>query len=154
MGQIIKNLAKAVGLKPAIFNNRFVVEACEDFHFHYRNLRIRISYADWPTFAKGFSDAYLRWERTGRPFSKHTELCRKVVASNSPDDGIQINLNKNLYKLNEGRIFSLGTDLADSTYIHLKYRDLRLEMTREEFGIFAKAVGEAEDQLWKEETSG
>jgi hypothetical protein len=144
MGQTIKNLAKVESLSQAIFNNRFVVEACEDFHFHYRNLRIRISYADWGQFAKGFSDAYLRWEKQGRPFGKHTELCRKIIAMNAHDDGIQVNLNKNLYKLNKDKIFSEGEGtLQDDEYVHLKFRDLRLEMTKEEFKTFAQCVAEA-----------
>lgn len=148
MGQTIKNLAKAELSSPAVFNNRFVVEACEDgFHFHYRNLRIRISYADWPLFAKGFSDAYLRWEKQGRPFGGHTELCRKQVASNALEDGVQVNLNKNLYKLNEGKIFSEGTDLKDNEYIHFKTRDLRLEMPLAEFEVFSDAVIKAREQL-------
>lgn len=152
MGQTIKNLAKAELSSKAIFNNRMVVEACEDFHFHYRNLRIRISYADWPQFAKGFADSYYRWEKQGKPFGKHNELCRKFVATHPCDDGIQINLNKNLYKPNEGRIFSEGTDLADKEYIHFKVRDMRLELTLDEFKALAKCVKEAEEALCEQQS--
>jgi len=150
LGQTIKNLANEKLNNPAIFNNRFVVESCEDFHFHYRNLRIRISYADWPQFAKGFSDSYLRWEKQGRPFGKHTELCRKMVATIPKDDGVQINLNKNLYKQNEGRIFSEGTDLKDDEYIHVKIRDMRLEFTKDEFLKLADCFIKAKEALTKE----
>lgn len=149
MGQTIKNLAKAELSPKSVFNNRFVVESCEDFHFHYRNLRIRISYADWPQFAKGFSDAYLRWEKQGRPFGGHTELCRKTVALTPADDGIQINLNKNLYKPNQGRIFSKGEDTlqGEKEYIHFKYRDLRMEMPISEFKVLADVIVKARDKL-------
>lgn len=147
MGQTIRNLASRELSRPAIFNNRFVVEACEDFHFHYRNLRLRISYADWPSFAKGFSDAYTRWEKQGRPFGQHTELCRKTVASNPKEDGIQINLNKNLYKKVSG-VFSLGSgDNHDEEYIHFKYRDLRMEMTIEEFKELSDVFSKARKEL-------
>lgn len=147
MGQTIKELSKVELNKPAIFNKRFVVEACENFHFHYRNLRINISYADWPQFGKGFSDAYLRWEKQGRPYGGHTELCRKIVATNPIDEGIQINLNKNLYKPNAGKIFSEGTDLTDPTYIHLKIRDLRIELTLEEFKKLSGCIKQASEEL-------
>lgn len=148
MGLTIKNLSQAKLSNQAVFNNRFVVESCEDFHFHYRNLRIRISYADWPQFAKGFADSYYRWEKQGKPFGKHTELCRKMVATNPCDDHIQINLNKNLYGKNKNKIFSAGEDtLKDEKYIHFKYRDLRLEMPIEEFKLLAKCVREAEGAL-------
>lgn len=148
MGQTVKKLASATLNKKPIFPNRFVVESCEDFHFHYRNLRIRISYADWPAFAKGFADSYYRWEKQGRPFGKHTELCRKIVATNPCDDGIQINLNKNLYKPNEGEIFAEGAEFFDEEeYVHLKVRDLRLELRKDEFLTLAKCVKEAEAEL-------
>lgn len=146
MGQTIRNLAKRESLKQAIFNNRMVVEACEDFHFHYRNLRLAISYADWASFAKGFSDAYLRWEKQGKPFGNHTELCRKTVATNVLDQGIKINLNKNLYKKVKG-VFSLGADFNDEEYIHVKIRDMRLEMSKEEFTELADCFAEAKEAL-------
>lgn len=143
MGQTIRQLAAAPLSNQAVFNNRMVVEACESFHFHYRNLRINVSYADWPAFAKGFADSYHRWEKQGKPFGGHTELCRKIVATNPKEEGIQVNLNHNLYKLNKGKIFSKGTDLADDAYIHLKIRDLRLEMPIEEFNTLAEVIGKA-----------
>lgn len=147
MGQTLTALAKAELSDPAIFNNRFVVESCEDFHFHYRNLRIRLSYADFRQFAKGFSDAYLRWEKQGAPVGGHTELCRKKVATLPKNDGVQVNLNKNLYKQNEGGIYSEGCDLKDDKYIHLKSRDLRIEMTIDEFKTFSDVVIKAREAL-------
>jgi len=148
MGQTIRKLSSRQLKDKAVFDNRFVVEACEDFHFHYRNLRIVVSYADWPQFAKGFSDAYLRWEKMGKPFGGHTELCRKTVATIPKGNGIQINLNHNLYSPNAGKIFSKGEDtLKDKEYIHLKIRDLRLEMSKDEFEIFAESVAEAKESL-------
>lgn len=148
MGQTIRKLSQASLPRPPIFNKRMVVEACEDFHFHYRNLRIRISYADWPQFAKGFADSYARWEKQGRPFGAHTELCRKTVATNAIDDGIQINLNRNLYKQNEGLIFAEGAEFFDEDeYVHLKIRDLRLELRKDEFAALAKCVKEAEENI-------
>ena len=125
-----------------------VVESCEDFHFHYRNLRIQISYADWPAFAKGFSDAYLRWEKQGKPFGQHAELCRKTIATIPIGNDIQVNLNKNLYKANEGRVFEKGSGFTEEAeYIHLKIRDLRLEMSKDEFETFASAIAEAREAL-------
>ncbi len=154
MGQTIRTLAEAELSSKAVFNNRFVVEACETFHFHYRNCRINVSYADWPQFAKGFSDAYLRWEKQGRPFGSHTELCRKTVALTPIDEGIKINLNKNLYDPNKGRIFSEGEDtLKEKEYIHFKYRDLRMEMSKEEFLKMADVFAKAKESLCKESQS-
>lgn len=147
MGQTLKSLSKTELSNPSIFHNRFVVESCEDFHFHYGELRIRLSYADFAQLGKGFSDAYLRWEKQGRPAGGHTELCRKRIRTLPKNDGIQVNLNKNLYKENEGRVFSEGAGLTDPDYIHLKIRDLRIELTREEFAKLAECVGKAKEEL-------
>jgi hypothetical protein len=147
VGQTIQKLSQRSLKRPAIFDKRFVVESCEDFHVHYRNLRINLGFQDWKSFGKGVADSFMRWVRKGSPVGGHSELCRKQVASNPKNDGIMINLNKNLYKGNQGKIFSKGTDLPDDEYIHFKYRDLRLEMTLEEFKEMAECFKEAKGNL-------
>lgn len=150
MGKTIVNLADKKFPEHAIFNNRLVVEIAETVHFHYRNLRIALSEQDWKEFGKGMSDAWKRWNERGCPptGSGHIELCRKEVAKNPIDkDFCKVNLNKNLYALHEGRIFADGAELDDETYIHLKVRDIRLELTKEEFKILAEAVKEAADVI-------
>ena len=151
MGQTVRSLAERKLSRPAVFNNRFVVESCESFHFHYRNLRINLSFQDWMSLAKGFSDAFLRWIRKGSPTDGHSELCRKNVALSPKDEGIKINLNRNLYGVNGGKIFSEGAGLEGEEYIHFKYRDLRLEMTKEEFFEMADCFEEAKKSLLSEE---
>jgi hypothetical protein len=147
MGQTIQTLAERPLPPKAIFNNRFVVESCETFHFHYRNLRINLNFQDWLSMGKGFADAFARWMKKGQPVGKHSELCRKDVARFPVDEGLKINLNKNLYVPNEGKIFSEGADLKDEFYIHFKVRDIRLEFTEEEFNVLADAVKEAKGAL-------
>ena len=149
MGKTIVNLADKKFPERAIFNNRFVVEVAESFHVHYRNLRIVLSEKDWRELGKGFHDAWKRWTERGEPkaqVGQHIELCRKEVATVPLDsDYCKVNLNKNLYALHEGRIFSDGADLMDDTYIHLKIRDIRIELTKDEFKQLASAIKEASD---------
>lgn len=150
LGHTIVNLAERKFPEHAIFNHRLVVEVAETFHFHYRNLRIVLSEKDWREFGKGMADAWKRWNERGYPSTgtSHIELCRKEIASEPIDkDFCKVNLNKNLYALNDGRIFADGAELEDETYIHLKIRDIRLELTKEEFKILADAVREASDVL-------
>jgi len=150
LGHTLVNLADKKFPEHAIFNNRLVVEVAETVHFHYRNLRIALSEKDWKEFGKGMADAWKRWNERGCPpvGSGHIELCRKEVAKNPIDkDFCKVNLNKNLYALNEGRIFSEGAELEDEQYIHVKCRDIRLELTKDEFKIFAEAIKEASDVL-------
>lgn len=151
MGKTLLALADKKLSEKAIFDKRFVVEIAETVHVHYRNLRINMSLTDWVSMARGMSDALKRWADRGKPEPKegqHIELCRKEVATvplNS--DYCKVNLNKNLYAENEGRIYADGAELDDAQYIHVKWRDLRIECTKEEFKIMAEAFKEASDAI-------
>lgn len=151
MGRTIEQLASREVSGKAVFNNRFVVEIAENVHVHYRNLRIVLSVEDWVEMAKGMKDSLERWNKLGSPEPKegqHIELCRKHVASKPLlDDKITVNLNRNLYIENEGKIYSDGNELTDPTYIHLKSRDFRLEFPIGEFKQLAEAVKEADTCL-------
>lgn len=151
MGKTLVGLSERKLEEKPIFDKRFVIEVAELFHVHYRNLRIVLSQADWEAFGRGCADAWQRWVQRGKPecaHGTHIELCRKDVASSPVSDELcAVNLNKNLYALHEGKIFAEGAGLEDQTYIHLKMRDLRIEMTEKEFLIFADVVRKAEAQL-------
>lgn len=150
MGHTIKTLATSRCQYSCVFDRRFVVELCERVHVHYRNLRVQLSLSDFLEVCHGMIRAYERWQKLGRPEpgqGVHVELCRRQVAQDVVNDGMQVNLNENLYARNAGRIYAEGAELADPTYIHLKLRDLRLELTVEEFRALAKVIGEAEEQL-------
>lgn len=151
MGRTLLKLSDKKIKEKAIFDKRFVVEVAETMHVHYRNLRINLSLTDFLSMARGMADSLKRWEDRGKPEPKegvHIELCRKEVATvplNS--DYCKVNLNSNLYAENEGRIYADGAELDDAQYIHLKIRDLRLELTKEEFKVLAEAVKEASDAV-------
>ena len=149
MGQKIQVLSERKLSRKSVFNNRFVVEVCETIHVHYRNLRLLLSVTDWEMLSKGMVDAFDRWRKRGEPDpgKHHIELCRKQVATFPHNDGIMISLNKNLYKPNEGRIYSAGAAIDDKEYIHFKYRDLRMEMTIEEFRELSDTFKEAREKL-------
>lgn len=151
MGQTIKALSERQTSPRTIFNHRFVVEICEQVHVHYRNLRIIMSLTDWIQFAKGNADALKRWEAMKSPETRegtHIELCRKEVAKNPVDKGnIQVNLNRNLYAAHEGRVFAEGAGFEEPLYVHLKIRDLRLEMSLDEFNELHDALVEAKGNM-------
>jgi hypothetical protein len=52
-----------------------------------------------------------------------------------------------LYLENEGKIFAEGAELEEPRYIHLKIRDVRLELTLAEFKELSEAVIEAKGKL-------
>jgi len=150
MGYSINKLVRRELSNRAIFNNRFVVEIAEKVHVHYRNLRINFNLPDFLEFCRGCVKTLERWEALGQPEPKpgqHIELCRRKVATDAVNDGFQVNLNKNLYNANKGKIYSEGAEFKDDTYIHLKIRDLRIELSTEEFMEVADAIAEAKGKL-------
>ena len=150
MGQTLTPLSQSKLTGPPIFKNRFVVEVCEKFHTHYRNLRLVNSTHDWVNMAEGFADALQRWKKRGCPGTnknKHIELCRKKIYSEADTDTILINLNKNLYPEHNGMIFAEGADFDEDKYIHLKIGDIRIELSITQFNEVADAVKEARSKL-------
>jgi hypothetical protein len=148
MGQTLQQLSKKELTGKPIFSNRFVIEICEKVHTHYRNFRIVQSLDDFINMAEGFAHSLDRWKKRGCPGtgSRHIELCRKNVAVTDHSDSIEVNLNDNLYNKNEG-IYSEGADFAQPQYIHLKIRDVRIEMSIGEFNILTEALSEAKSRL-------
>ena len=156
MGNTLKPLAQAEISQKSVFNNRFVIEICEKVHTHYRNLRIVQSLDDFITMANGFNVAVDRWKKRGCPGTGkgvHIELCRKQIAVADESNLIQVNLNENLYNKNADGIYSLGADFSEDKYIHMKIRDLRLEMSINEFMELADVVAEAKRELKNSDTS-
>lgn len=150
MGHTLQPLSHKELPAKSVFDKRFVVEVAEKFHLHYRNLRILLSLSDFIEFCQGVIKAYERWQKLGNPEPKqgsHIELCRRKVGNDVYNEGIKLNLNDNLYLKNEGRIFSEGADFTDPYYIHLKLRDLRVELSLDDFKQLAEAVKEAEKAL-------
>lgn len=150
MGHTVKCLAAREIQAKSVFNNRFCVEICEKVHTHYRNLRIVQSLDDFITMASGFTDSLDRWKKRGCPGTSkniHLELCRKQIAIADNSNQIQVNLNDNLYNKNADGIFALGADFTDDKYIHLKIRDIRFEMSLNEFKELSNAITEANREL-------
>lgn len=150
MGKTIENLSKRELKEKAIFNSRFVIEICERVHVHYRNLRITQTLDDFISMAEGFVTALERWKKRGCPGTGngvHIELSRRNVAVVDEHKDISINLNQNLYKENEGQIFAEGADFHDEEYIHLKLRDVRVELSVNEFKQLTEQCIEAYGKL-------
>lgn len=150
MGQILTPLSQNKLTGKPIFPNRFVIEICEKVHTHYRNLRLVNSIHDWVNMAEGFKDALERWKKRGCPGTnktRHIELCRKKIYSESDTDTVLVNLNKNLYPQHEGMIFAEGAEFSEEKYIHLKIGDLRIELSLTQFNEVADAIAEARTKL-------
>jgi hypothetical protein len=92
-----------------------------------------------------------RWKKLGEndpSKSTHIELCRKKVATEPMDENpVRVNYNKNLYPEHDGMIFSEGANFEEDKYVHVKIRDLRLELSIEDFNQIADCFAEAKEKL-------
>ncbi len=116
-----------------IFDKRLVVECCETFHLHWRNLRLEFSHENFIVFIKTVLEAYNAWTKNGSPVSAHhLELGRGLIFPSlcTPQD-VKIEVCENLYKKHENSRDS--EFLIEDEFIHIHYRDLRIEMSKEEF---------------------
>jgi len=52
MGKILKVLAKGEVPRNTIFSERFVVECCETFHLHIRNVRFEFKHDNFFTISE------------------------------------------------------------------------------------------------------
>lgn len=150
MGKTLKNLSNKELNSNPVFPSRFVIEIAEKVHIHYRNLRILLSLPDFLEICRGFIQAYDRWVKQGSPEPKsgiHIELCRKKVATDASNEGLKINLNENLYNAHEGKIYAEGSEFKEQQYIHLKVRDLRIELSLNEFKELSESVKQADREL-------
>lgn len=148
MGKVLRKLSeKKLGDDRGIFPNRFVIEVCEKFHVHFKNLRLMIGKSDWIEFANGVVDSFTRWKKRGEPepdASSHIELCRKRL-SDAENNTVLITLNENLYLKHDGKIFAEGAELLDDVYVHVKIRGVRLEFSKNDFRVIADAIQEARE---------
>ncbi|MGE5327917.1 MAG: hypothetical protein ACM3KR_00210 [Deltaproteobacteria bacterium] len=147
MGETIKILHEKNINSRGIFPRRLVTECCENFHIHYRWLRIEMNKAEFEKVLSVFNKSEKRYQELGKPESCYHEELSKEVMPNYIDRKIKFELCRNLYKhtSNEG-----GKDsefFSDRTYIHIHWDNLRIEISRNEFEDLYLAFMEAKRHL-------
>ncbi len=146
MGKILKILASTKLPKNTIFSDRFVAECCETFHFHFRNLRFEVTRDDFLQLRQALREIEENYVRHGEPKSHHhLELCRAVLNPQNSSQELSVELCENIYKK-----YFTGWDSHfhnEDTFIHLHWRDMRIEMSNAEFIEFGKAVSQAYKKL-------
>lgn len=123
-------------------------ERCEDFHLHWRNLRLIFNKEEFELFCKTTNAAYEKWKSLGcldpEPGKSLPEylFCSKVDPTHSrrPAD-LKIELQGNLPYMPEN-------------FIHIHYKSYRLDVSHREFIELAKAFALALKvfKKWKNES--
>lgn len=136
-----------VGSISAFYSDLFSVELAENFHIHLRNLRLELDHVEFEQLAKGFSEALKNWKRRGRPHTEKYEHVHDPLVTLHRSRISPIPSLWNSYTANDEMRVELQ-QWAD--YIHLHYRNLKLEFTVSEFLDFAATIEEARRNLERE----
>ena len=129
MGKLIKILSKTK-LLPGLFFKSIRIESAECIHLHWRNMRIVLNKKQFQLFHNSINKAYEKW--------------KKINFIKGKNDGIILEDQK--IPNNISIKPELSCELNENT-IHVHYKDLRIELTIDEFLKFANTIKKAESQL-------
>lgn len=138
MGEVKKILADHKLAKPISdhYHNDILIELCESFHIHLRNLRIALDYEEFERILRYFFNTSNAWHDDGKP--KPSEMRRDrqihyVKGKIKPIHGVEND--------------ALCVEELEDGHIHVHYRSLRLDLSKREFKEFADVIIRAYDKL-------
>jgi len=119
MGDIEENLGVAFLGAECICSNRLVVEQCENFHIHYRDLRLEFDEDTFSIFCNTATEAWAAFEEDPQKGDTmfFRELSKEFVQSFSTGH--------NIFKI----------ELLKNGVIHIHYRNIRLELDQDAFRL-------------------
>lgn len=136
MGRIKKILVNKDIPEKGMLHSRLIIEWCENIHLHYRDMRLEFDEKDFEQLAIAMFDGYLKY---------------KKIRKENPE---LINDENKYSVLSQGEIVDSGEfpnrlqiELQEEGHIHIHYRNLRLEMKKEDFLNIASVFIEAIDSM-------
>jgi len=152
MGHILRNLAKKEINKSSMHYPRFLsIERCEDFHIHWRNLRIELSQQEFEQFCQGIYLAYFNWNKRGRLPPEPDKDWKSINPDYLyiiPDIGYETQKYPTRIVIEEQKVPDWKKAITP-TWIHLHYKCFRFDLSKEEFLELAEVIEEAKNKLIK-----
>jgi len=151
MGHIEKTFAE-LKTEPSngMNGSMFTVEIAENYHIHYRNYRLVMNKKEFMYFMAGMKQALQKWQELGSPDANPNqpvdtpptyllnlgiEPIRSEPAKNEEWRKIMVELQK----------YAEWAQRDD--FMHLHYKDLRIDLTINEFLEFASIIADAKNHL-------
>lgn len=138
----IKQILVSEELEPRVlFPKRICVDLCENLHLHNRNIRHEFSLEEWALYSAAMQNLYKASEYS---IDKHKYI------EGTHDFFVQSNYNTP-YPTNNSAYFPNRFSIEecrDDTF-HVHYRDLRIELTRNEFEQITNAFAKAKENKKK-----
>lgn len=127
MGEIAELLAYGELSGPGECGIRMCVEQCEKFHFHYRDTRLEFEPDEFDLLLSALRDAEGEIRRNPAHCSEtyFRELSHRALAWQRPAARY------------------VAVELTKDGKVHVHYRNLRLEFTRDEFITFGRILSQA-----------
>lgn len=147
MGLVKKILSlKIIDKVSTFYSNHLAIELAENFHIHFRNLRIELDEDEFDAFCISVRKAHFKWRLIGKPpIGDIDNIGEQIVLSKSR---IPSEPGKKNPAVNSNEIRVELQKWAD--YIHLHWKWSRLEFTIDEFYEFADAIKNSIDTLKSE----
>ena len=150
MGKVIAPLADGKVPEHTIFDKRFVLECCERFHIHWRNMRLELTADNWIEFVRTFEEAIATWRSNGSPREHfHLELAKHLMDTKEivHPTSVEVELCENLYKSMRETHGADAEFWHEDAFVHFHYRDLRFEMSIADFLGFSETMASARERL-------
>jgi hypothetical protein len=148
MGHTKKILAhKEIPSIPIFLADKIQLELAENFHLHYRNLRIEMDHNEFKQLAFSFIKGYALWFLRRKPktleYKKKGDNFLMLNSANIP--AIPSFFNENTSNT------SLRVELQKwADYVHLHYKEFRFDMSVDEFKAYSDVIIAAREELDEE----
>jgi len=146
MGNTIKILAeKKLKAVSDIYSDMHTIERCEDFHLHWRNLRMIFTKEEFEEFCKAVIFAYNNWQKQGKP--------EPVPGQSLPEYLFASKINPVHGERSQDFAVEIQGDLPymPQDMIHIHYKSLRFDVSHDEFLELAELFSKAKEEFekWK-----
>ena len=149
MGNTIKTLAeKKLKAESDIYSDFLSLEICENFHIHWRNLRMLFNKEEFEIFHSAVISAYNKWKLLGKPSPKIDEKNQALIPPTYLCNG---KVNPVHGERPNDFAIEVQGDLPHipPNFIHLHYKSLRLDVSHKEFLELADLFIKAKEEFLK-----
>jgi hypothetical protein len=124
MGRVRNFLSKVQVSKVSDkWTDMFSFEICEDFHIHWRNLRIQLDKEEWILFCQRAVQAWEKYVSLGKPIPNPNQTLPTYLANGKIKSVCGIGPDS----------FRIEDDDLNGKSIHIHLRFIRLDLSHEEF---------------------
>lgn len=143
MGKIKKILSeKKIKSKSHYYPDFFTVEVCENFHIHWRNTRIQLLKDEWEVFNQAIITSNNKWNMLNKPYPHPQTIYLHPAFTKLDMKG---------FDPTRMAIEHQDVGVNNLPEYHFHYRNIRIDMNKEELKEMIQLFTEADKKLWEEE---